>query len=110
MIPRIRAGTGHRAVRDARARPGRDDRHEQIRPHPFLHVRGRPGSGDGPVREGGGRIFSSPNEILFGAEKDDGVSFCYGVTPWGMDIEFITYPGKMGYEKDTPPRRWNRGS
>ncbi len=58
----------------------------------------------------GGRMFSGPNEILFGAEKGDGVSFCYGVTPWGMNIEFITYPGEMGYETGTPLRRWNRGS
>ena len=58
----------------------------------------------------GGRMFSGPNEILFGAEQGDGVSFCHGVTPWGMNIEFITHPGERGYEKDTPLRRWNCGS
>ena len=50
----------------------------------------------------------SDHEIIF-TEQGDGNTFCYGVTPWGMNIEFISYPGEMGYEKDTPLRRWSRG-
>ena len=57
----------------------------------------------------GGRMFSGPNEILFKTEQGVNNTFCYGVTPWGMNIEFISYPGEMGYEKDTELRRWNRG-
>ena len=55
-------------------------------------------------------MFSGPNEILFRTEKGEGVRFCYGVTPWGMNIEFITYPGEMGYEQDTPLPPWHRGA
>ncbi len=51
-------------------------------------------------------MFSDPNPILFPKEEGPGNLFCYGQTPWGMMIEFLTYPSAMGYESDTPLRRW----
>lgn len=60
----------------------------------------------------GGKMMSQPNPILFKAEQGDNNFFVYGRTPWGMSIEFISYPGKMGVEREgtTPLRRWNRSS
>ena len=55
-------------------------------------------------------MFSGPSKIRFATEQGEGNVFCYGVTPWGMNIEFISYPGEMGYEQDTQLRRWSRGS
>jgi catechol 2,3-dioxygenase-like lactoylglutathione lyase family enzyme len=58
----------------------------------------------------GGKMNFRPTPIPFETETGDGVKFCYGTTPWGMNVEFITYPGEMGYEKTTALRRWHRGS
>jgi catechol 2,3-dioxygenase-like lactoylglutathione lyase family enzyme len=55
----------------------------------------------------GGKIFSKPNPFLFPMEAGDGNLFCYGEAPWGMVIEFITYPSKMGYEEKTDLRLWH---
>jgi catechol 2,3-dioxygenase-like lactoylglutathione lyase family enzyme len=55
----------------------------------------------------GGKMLSRPNPTLFPKEQGDGNLFCYGQTPWGMMIEFLTYPSAMGYESDTPLRRWH---
>lgn len=58
----------------------------------------------------GGSMFSQPSEILFPKEQGEGNLFCYGQTPWGMMIEFITFPSAMSYENDTPLRRWHSNS
>lgn len=58
----------------------------------------------------GGKMFSGPNPFLFPQEEGPGNLFCYGQTPWGMMIEFLTYPSAMGYESDTPLRRWHANS
>lgn len=58
----------------------------------------------------GGKMFSQPNEILFPKEQGEGNLFCYGQTPWGMMIEFITFPSSMPYENDTQLRRWHSNS
>ncbi|MCK0190282.1 hypothetical protein MWU84_09925 [Arenibacter sp. F20364] len=47
----------------------------------------------------GGKMLSGPNPFLFPAEKGDKNFFCYGLTPWGTTIEFITYPDGVPYEK-----------
>ena len=54
----------------------------------------------------GGKMLSRPNPTLFPKEQGDGNLFCYGQTPWGMMIEFITLASPMAYESDTPLRRW----
>lgn len=58
----------------------------------------------------GGRMFSGPNPFLFPKEAGPGNRFCYGQAPWGMMIEFLTYPSAMGFERDTPLRRWHSKS
>ena len=57
----------------------------------------------------GGKMLSDPNPILFPLEKGDNNYFCYGVTPWGTSVEFITYPDGMPYEAGTKLRRWKAG-
>lgn len=57
----------------------------------------------------GGRMLSDPNPILFPSEKADDNYFCYGVTPWGTSVEFITYPDGMPYESGAKLRRWQGG-
>jgi len=59
--------------------------------------------------DAGGAIFSKPKPILFPLEERDGNFFCYGLTPWGTTIEFITYPDGMPYEEHTDLRRWKGG-
>jgi catechol 2,3-dioxygenase-like lactoylglutathione lyase family enzyme len=60
----------------------------------------------GRFASAGGRMLSDPNPILFTLEKGDKNYFCYGVTPWGTSVEFITYPDGMPYEAGTKLRRW----
>lgn len=55
----------------------------------------------------GGKMLSPPNPTLFPKEQGEGNLFCYGQAPWGMMIEFITFATPMGYEKETPLRRWH---
>lgn len=55
----------------------------------------------------GGKMLSRPNSFLFDKEQGDGNLFCYGQTPWGMMIEFITIGSPMAYEQQTSLRRWN---
>lgn len=57
----------------------------------------------------GGRMLSEPTPIIFLLEKGDRNLFCYGVTPWGTSVEFITYPDAMPYEANTKLRRWKGG-
>lgn len=54
----------------------------------------------------GGTMLSRPKPSLFPKEQGDGNLFCYGQTPWGMMIEFISFASPMGYEQETPLRRW----
>jgi catechol 2,3-dioxygenase-like lactoylglutathione lyase family enzyme len=63
----------------------------------------------GRFASAGGRMLSNPNPILFPLEKADDNYFCYGVTPWGTSVEFITYPDGMPYEAGTNLRRWKGG-
>ena len=55
--------------------------------------------------DAGGKILSEPMPFLFPMEKGEGNFFCYGLTPWGTTIEFITYPNGMPYEQHTDLRR-----
>lgn len=64
----------------------------------------------GRFERAGGKIGLRPSSIPFAPEAGEGNLFCFGVTPWGMNVEFITYPGEMQYETMTPLRRWNSAS
>jgi catechol 2,3-dioxygenase-like lactoylglutathione lyase family enzyme len=58
-------------------------------------------------KNAGGKIFSKPKPFLFPKEVGEGNLFVYGRAPWGMMIEFITYPSKMPYEDETELRLWH---
>ena len=55
----------------------------------------------------GGVMFMRPTEIPVALETGEGNFFCYGRTPWGMLIEFISYPSHMAYEDAATLRRWH---
>lgn len=57
----------------------------------------------------GGKILSDPNPLLFPLEAGEKNYFCYGITPWGTSVEFITYPDGMPYEAQTNLRRFKGG-
>ncbi|MFD2286203.1 nuclear transport factor 2 family protein [Pedobacter petrophilus] len=57
----------------------------------------------------GGKLLSDPDRLLFPLETGEKNFFCYGVTPWGTSVEFITYPDGMPYEKQTNLRRFKAG-
>ncbi|AHJ75367.1 VOC family protein [Kosakonia sacchari] len=54
----------------------------------------------------GGMVFTTPQPLGFPTEKGAGNCFCYGRTPWGSIVEFITWPTPMPYEQETTLRRW----
>lgn len=56
--------------------------------------------------DAGGEVFTQPQPLGFPTEVGDGNVFCYGRTPWGTIIEFISTPSPMPYEQETPLRRW----
>lgn len=56
--------------------------------------------------DAGGEVFTAPQPLGFPTEKGAGNCFCYGRTPWGSIVEFITWPSPMPYERDTTLRRW----
>ncbi|MCC8408259.1 VOC family protein [Mucilaginibacter sp. UR6-1] len=57
----------------------------------------------------GGKVLSEPKPLLFPLETGEKNFFCYGITPWGSTVEFITYPEGMPYENQTSLRRWKAG-
>ena len=57
----------------------------------------------------GGKVLSEPKPLLFPLETGEKNFFCYGITPWGSTVEFITYPEGMPYEDQTSFRRWKAG-
>ncbi|TRW27130.1 VOC family protein [Flavobacterium zepuense] len=57
----------------------------------------------------GGKVLSEPKPLLFPLETGETNLFCYGITPWGSCVEFITYPDGMPYEAQTKVRRWKGG-
>ncbi|PLR35628.1 glyoxalase [Chimaeribacter coloradensis] len=54
----------------------------------------------------GGKMFTSPQPLMFPTEVGENNFFCYGRTPWGSVIELISLPSKLPYEDQTSLRRW----
>lgn len=54
--------------------------------------------------DAGGEMFSNPHELA-DIESGPDNRGCYGRTPWGSLIEFITYPNGIKYA-DPGNRRW----
>jgi catechol 2,3-dioxygenase-like lactoylglutathione lyase family enzyme len=92
-----------------------DDQRPAVRPSDFglQHLAFYVDDMDEAIRRfeaAGGRMFSPANSFLFPKEAGSRNYFCYGQAPWGMMIEFLTYPSAMDYESDTPLRRWHANS
>ncbi len=56
--------------------------------------------------QAGGKMFTSPQPLMFPTEVGENNFFCYGRTPWGNVIELISLPSKLPYEDHTSLRRW----
>ena len=56
-------------------------------------------------RAAGGEVFAAPRPLP-PLEAGTGNAFCYGMTPWGMMVEFVTYPSPQPYREQTALRRW----
>lgn len=53
------------------------------------------------------KVFLGPFDVKDGPPA--GQSITYVLTPWGMQLELISYPRGMAYEKDAKTRLWAPG-
>ncbi len=51
------------------------------------------------------RILGEP--VVRDQGPSAGQTWLYFLSPWGMQLELVSYPGGKGYEKDTPGRLWH---
>lgn len=57
------------------------------------------------LREKGVRILGEP--VVRTAGPSAGQTWVYFLTPWGMQLELVSFPNGKGYEKDTDRRLWH---
>lgn len=57
------------------------------------------------LRGHGVRILGEPTVRTTGPSA--GQTWVYVLTPWGMQLELVSFPGGKGYEKDAPVKLWN---
>ncbi|MGB3391942.1 MAG: VOC family protein [Stenotrophomonas sp.] len=57
------------------------------------------------LRERGVRILGEPTVRSSGPSA--GQTWVYFMTPWGMQLELVSFPNGKGYEKDAPVKLWN---
>ncbi len=57
------------------------------------------------LRSKGVRILGEP--VVRTAGPSAGQTWVYFLTPWGMQLELVSFPGGKGYEKDTDRRLWH---
>ncbi len=50
------------------------------------------------------QILGGPS-LNSGAEADE--YWCYFLTPWGAQMELVSYPAGRGYEQHTTKRLWD---
>ncbi|TPW26284.1 VOC family protein [Pararhizobium mangrovi] len=53
----------------------------------------------------GGELLEGPHPLAAVEDKGDNAGI-YGRAPWGMLIEFLTYPDGIDYPNDAPTIRW----
>ena len=53
----------------------------------------------------GVRLLGEPTVRTTGASA--GQTWVYFLSPWGMQLELVSYPGGKGYEQDTERRLWH---
>jgi len=59
------------------------------------------------LKSKGVRILGEPTVRTAGPSA--GQTWVYFLTPWGMQLELVSFPHGKGYEKDTPRRLWHPG-
>jgi len=57
------------------------------------------------LRDQGVRILGEPTVRTTGPSA--GQTWVYFLTPWGMQLELVSFPGGKGYEKSTSRRLWH---
>lgn len=57
------------------------------------------------LKEAGVETFAGPVPISEGPAA--GQTILYFLTPWGTQMELITYPDGMAYERDAPVKLWS---
>ena len=57
------------------------------------------------LKEKGVRILGEP--VVRTEGPSAGQTWVYFLTPWGMQLELVSFPGGKGYEKDTDRRLWH---
>lgn len=57
------------------------------------------------LRAQGVRVLGEPTVRTAGPSA--GQSWVYFLTPWGMQLELVSFPRGKGYEKDAPVRLWH---
>ena len=57
------------------------------------------------LKDKGVRILGEPTVRNTGPHA--GQTWIYFLTPWGMQLELVSFPNGKGYEKDTPKRLWH---
>jgi catechol 2,3-dioxygenase-like lactoylglutathione lyase family enzyme len=57
------------------------------------------------LREQGLRILGEPTVRTVGPSA--GQTWVYFLSPWGMQLELVSYPDGKGYERDTDRRLWH---
>ncbi|ACI52131.1 Glyoxalase/bleomycin resistance protein/dioxygenase [Gluconacetobacter diazotrophicus PA1 5] len=55
--------------------------------------------------EAGGTLLTRPRAQL-GIEEGEGNTFCYGRTPWGMTVEFLSTPNTRTIDAQSPTPRY----
>lgn len=59
------------------------------------------------LKSKGIRILGEPTVRTSGPSA--GQTWVYFLSPWGMQLELLSYPGGKGYEKETSRRLWHPG-
>jgi catechol 2,3-dioxygenase-like lactoylglutathione lyase family enzyme len=57
------------------------------------------------LKANGVRILGEP--VVRSRGPSAGQTWLYFLSPWGMQLELVSYPRGKGYEKDTPGRLWH---
>jgi glyoxylase I family protein len=56
------------------------------------------------LKEKGVRILGEPT---LSRNASEGQKWVYFLTPWGMQLELVSYPNGKAYEKDSPIKLWH---
>ena len=57
------------------------------------------------LKEHGVTILGEPKDVP--GTPLEGIRWCYFLAPWGLQLEFVSYPDGLAYEKETDRRLWN---